>query len=324
MTYAFQAEGLVKRFGKTTALAGIDLAAQRGHRARRARAERRRQDHRRPHSRHPAPARRRPRHGRRVRRRDGRRQGSPHHRPHRAVRLGRRGPHRHGEPACSSGSCSTCAARDAKARAGELLEGFDLDRGRRPAGQDLLRRHAPAPRPRRQPCRPSRRSSSSTSRPPASTRPSAKTCGRRARRSSPTASTVLLTTQYLEEADALADEISVIDHGRVIAHGTPAELKQVVGGQTHRGAADRPGRLDRGGGDPPRPPVGTRRVGRRPRRARRSPVDDDTALPGGRPLDEAGGSVSPSCRCACPASTRSSSPSPATPTADDARQEVAA
>jgi oleandomycin transport system ATP-binding protein len=44
--------------------------------------------------------------------------------------------------------------------------------------------------------------------------------------------TVLLTTQYLEEADALADEISVIDHGRVIAHGTPPELKHVVGGQT--------------------------------------------------------------------------------------------
>jgi oleandomycin transport system ATP-binding protein len=44
-------------------------------------------------------------------------------------------------------------------------------------------------------------------------------------------STVLLTTQYLEEADALADEISVIDHGRVIAHDTPHGLKRVVGGQ---------------------------------------------------------------------------------------------
>ena len=44
-------------------------------------------------------------------------------------------------------------------------------------------------------------------------------------------STVLLTTQYLEEADALADEITVIDHGRVIAHDTPNELKRVVGGQ---------------------------------------------------------------------------------------------
>ena len=44
-------------------------------------------------------------------------------------------------------------------------------------------------------------------------------------------STVLLTTQYLEEADALADEISVIDHGRVIAHDTPEGLKRIVGGQ---------------------------------------------------------------------------------------------
>ena len=44
-------------------------------------------------------------------------------------------------------------------------------------------------------------------------------------------STVLLTTQYLDEADALADRISVIDHGRVIAHDTPEGLKQIVGGQ---------------------------------------------------------------------------------------------
>lgn len=44
--------------------------------------------------------------------------------------------------------------------------------------------------------------------------------------------TVLLTTQYLEEADALADAITVIDRGRVLASGTPADLKRQVGGHT--------------------------------------------------------------------------------------------
>jgi ABC-2 type transport system ATP-binding protein len=42
--------------------------------------------------------------------------------------------------------------------------------------------------------------------------------------------TLLLTTQYLDEADALADRIAVIDHGSVIAEGTPAELKAATGG----------------------------------------------------------------------------------------------
>ncbi len=57
--------------------------------------------------------------------------------------------------------------------------------------------------------------------------------------------TVLLTTQYLDEADALADSIVVLDHGRVVARGTPRELKAATGSQLlevtlsapHEGAA---------------------------------------------------------------------------------------
>jgi ABC-2 type transport system ATP-binding protein len=41
--------------------------------------------------------------------------------------------------------------------------------------------------------------------------------------------TVLLTTQYLEEADRLADNLAVVDHGRIIAMGTPTELKAGLG-----------------------------------------------------------------------------------------------
>ena len=56
--------------------------------------------------------------------------------------------------------------------------------------------------------------------------------------------TVLLTTQYLEEADRLADEIVVIDRGRVIAAGTPAQLKMRIAGQVLEARPVDPADLD--------------------------------------------------------------------------------
>ena len=46
--------------------------------------------------------------------------------------------------------------------------------------------------------------------------------------------TVVLTTQYLEEADRLADDVIVLDHGRIAAQGTPSDLKKRVGGKIVR------------------------------------------------------------------------------------------
>ena len=242
MDVAIEAEGLRKRFGDTQALDGVDLAARRGTRARRARSQRRRQDDRRAHPRHAAraPTRARARvaghdvvrEPAKVRELIGltgqyasrRRDCSPARqnlvmigaaaRPHAAAR---RAPARR---SCSTGSTSTDAAdRPAKTYSGGMRRRLDLAASLvgRPSVIFL--------------------DEPTTGLDP----PSARTCGASCAASSHDGSTVLLTTQYLEEADALADEITVIDHGRVIAHDTPDGLKR----DRRRPDADRPpGRPD--------------------------------------------------------------------------------
>jgi ABC-2 type transport system ATP-binding protein len=57
--------------------------------------------------------------------------------------------------------------------------------------------------------------------------------------------TVFLTTQYLEEADVLADRVGIIDHGHIVAEGTPAALKAEVGKPTVEAIPEHPADLDR-------------------------------------------------------------------------------
>ena len=78
-------------------------------------------------------------------------------------------------------------------------------------------------------CWPPRPSCSSTSPPPGWTRRAGRGCGRCCGSSSSEGTTLVLTTQYLEEADHLADEIVVVDKGKVIAAGTPTQLKDQAG-----------------------------------------------------------------------------------------------
>ena len=91
--------------------------------------------------------------------------------------------------------------------------------------------------------------------------------------------TVLLTTQYLDEADRLASEIAVIDHGRVIATGTAAELKAKIGRQTLDVRPADPADLTRVAG------IVAAAVGRAPIRTAEDPgllsvpVDDAQVLP---------------------------------------------
>ena len=115
--------------------------------------------------------------------------------------------------------------------------------------------------------------------------------------------TVFLTTQYLEEADVLADRVGIIDRGRIVAEGTPAALKAEIGRPSVEVDARRPGRA--------RPPS---------RGARRASASRPTAPPTAR--SPCGSSAAPrrsptSSARSTPRTSRSSDLQLHAPTLDD-------
>ena len=174
------------------------------------------------------------------------------------------------------------------------------DRGRRPQGGRLLGRDEAPPRPRRSRSSTARASCSSTSPPPASTRRAARALWEEvARLASDDGVTVFLTTQYLEEADVLADRVGIIDRGKIVAEGTPAQLKAEIGRPTVEAVPAEPADRDRLAGvlEPLRRAVGGVAEGRgRPlrRRRRRWPTSCARSTP----------RASASPTCAAPAHAR--------------------
>jgi len=226
VTPILEARGLTKRFGRTRALAGLDLVAEPGrvvahpgpNGAGKTTFVRAVATLLRPDAgslqvagidalRHPARA-------------AGDRAG-------RAVRGGGTGHDRAREP----GAGRPPVRAQAPAGAGGRHRGAGAAAacpGRRPAGPHLLRRDAPPPGPGRQPGR--RPRLLLLDEPATGLDPGSRIQLWDAIRQLVAAGTdVLLTTQYLDEADQLAAGIVIIDHGTVIAAGTPAELKALAG-----------------------------------------------------------------------------------------------
>ena len=143
---------------------------------------------------------------------------------------GRRDAHRHREPRPDRAAARACRAAPPRRARPSCSSGSSS-----PTPPNAPPRPTPAACAAGSTSRPAwsgvRRSSSWTSRPPASTRAAATACGTSCASLVDDGVTVLLTTQYLEEADQLADDIVVIDRGQIIAHGTSDVLKAQVGGQ---------------------------------------------------------------------------------------------
>ena len=226
---AIEAHGLVKRYGEKTALGGDRRRRAGRHRDRRPRPQRRRQDHRRPHPHHPrrgptrapppSPASTSATHPTEVRRRIGLAAQDATVDP---LLTGR-------ENLVMIGELHQLARREAKARADELLEQFDLA----DAGDKVVGGYSGGMRRRLD-------LAATLVADPEVLFLDEPTTGLDPRARNELwdvldtlvggGTTILLTTQYLEEADRLADDILVIDHGKVIAHGDARSLKRQVGG----------------------------------------------------------------------------------------------
>ena len=125
-----------------------------------------------------------------------------------------------------------------------------------------------------------------------------------------TGTDVLLTTQYLDEADQLAGQIVIIDHGRAIAEGTPAELKRRVGGnviEVHTRRRDQLAAIAAALG---RLAHGEAQIDEATRRVTVGVDDGGDGLTAALARSTPPASRSTTSPCASPRSTRSSSPSP--------------
>ena len=125
-------------------------------------------------------------------------------------------------------------------------------------------------------------------------------------------STVFLTTHYLDEADALCDRILVIDHGQIVAQGSPEELKQRVSGDAVLLSAAQPSDVVRIAAIAAQLPARTPRPSTAPSsRSASRRVARSSRASCARSTPRA--SSWPASSCAAPRSTTSSSPSPAVP-----------
>ena len=291
-----RATGLGKRFGDLWALRDARSRRPRRHRPRPARPQRRRQDHRDPHPDHA----RAPTAGTATRRRASTSSRERRRRPRadrrrRPAGDRRRAADRPREPRAGRPALPPAARRRPAPRADELLERFDLADAADRLVRDLLRRHAPAARPGGEPdgraAGPVPRRADDRPRPARA----ATSSGTLLRELVADGATLLLTTQYLEEADRLADEIVVLDHGRVAAAGTPAELKAPDRRRAHRGHRRRAAELE----------AAAARA--RPLRQRRAAVDNDGRARQRPASARARASSTSSGRSTRPASTPSTS-----------------